>query len=200
MNKLAVIGHPVGHSRSPAMHNAALAELGLADEWSYEAIDIPPDAFDRRLREMAAAEFVGANVTVPHKGAALAAADTLAETAREIGAANTLSFAEGGEIRADNTDAPGLLEALPRSPRGARAGPRCRRGSAGRGLGAAARGDRGRGLEPDRAALDPPVRGARRDIGGLARSGRLRPDRQLDLGRAGGRGPLRRAAASPGRV
>ncbi len=120
MPRLAVIGHPVAHSRSPAMHNAALAELGLAGEWTYEAIDVAPDEFDRRLREMAAGEFAGANVTVPHKGAALAAADTLAETAREIGAANTLSFA-AGEIRADNTDAAGLLEALPSSPRGARA-------------------------------------------------------------------------------
>ncbi len=64
--------------------------------------------------------FVGANVTVPHKGAALALADTLSETAREIGAANTLSFA-GGEIHADNTDAQGLLDALPSSPAGRRA-------------------------------------------------------------------------------
>src|SRR6476469_9908754 len=120
MSRLAVLGHPVAHSRSPAMHNAALAELGLAGEWTYEAIDVAPDEFDRRLREMAAGEFAGANVTVPHKGAALAAADTLAETAREIGAANTLSFV-AGEIRADNTDAAGLLEALPGSPRGERA-------------------------------------------------------------------------------
>ena len=64
--------------------------------------------------------FVGANVTVPHKGAALALADTLSETAREIGAANTLGF-EGEEIRADNTDAAGLLAALPASPEGSRA-------------------------------------------------------------------------------
>jgi shikimate dehydrogenase len=61
--------------------------------------------------------FVGANVTVPHKGAALALADTLSETAREIGAANTLSFADD-EILADNTDAAGLLAALPDSPKG----------------------------------------------------------------------------------
>lgn len=121
MPRLAVIGHPVAHSRSPAMQNAALAELGLAGEWAYEAIDIPPDELDRRLREMAAGDFAGVNVTVPHKGAALAAADTLTETAREIGAANTLSFVEG-EIRADNTDAAGLLAALPGpAPGGTRA-------------------------------------------------------------------------------
>ncbi len=120
MKRLAVLGHPVAHSRSPAMQNAALAELGLAGEWSYEAIDLAPDRFEPRVRAMAGEGFAGANVTVPHKGAALALADTLSETAREIGAANTLSF-EAGEIRADNTDAKGLLEALPASPAGRRA-------------------------------------------------------------------------------
>jgi shikimate dehydrogenase len=120
MKRLAVLGHPVGHSRSPAMHNAALAELGLAAEWTYEAIDLAPDEFERGVRAMPSEGFVGANVTVPHKGAALALADSLSETAREIGAANTLSF-EAGEIRADNTDAQGLLDALPESPGGKRA-------------------------------------------------------------------------------
>lgn len=120
MKRLAVLGHPVGHSRSPAMHNAALAELGLAAEWTYEAIDLTPYEFERRAREMPSEGFAGANVTVPHKGAALALADSLTETAREIGAANTLSF-EAGEIRAENTDAQGLLDALPESPRGKRA-------------------------------------------------------------------------------
>lgn len=120
MKRLAVLGYPVGHSRSPAMHGAALAALGLGDEWSYEAIDVAPDRFEARLRSMPGEGFVGANVTVPHKGAALSVADSLSETAREIGAANTLSFA-AGEIRADNTDGQGLLDALPRSPRGARA-------------------------------------------------------------------------------
>jgi shikimate dehydrogenase len=118
--RLAVVGHPVAHSRSPAMQNAALRELGLAGEWSYEAIDVAPEEFEARVRAMAGEGFLGANVTVPHKAAALALADAASETAREIGAANTLSFA-GGEIHADNTDAPGLLAALPRSPRGVRA-------------------------------------------------------------------------------
>jgi shikimate dehydrogenase len=120
MRRLAVLGHPVAHSRSPAMHNAALAELGLGGEWSYGAIDLAPDELESRVRAMAGEDFAGANVTVPHKGAALALADTLSETAREIGAANTLSF-EGGEILADNTDAQGLLDALPASPAGVRA-------------------------------------------------------------------------------
>jgi shikimate dehydrogenase len=120
MKRLAVLGHPVSHSRSPAMQNAALAALGLGGEWTYEAIDLAPDELEPRVRAMAAEGFAGANVTVPHKGAALALADTLSETAREIGAANTLSF-EAGEIRAENTDAQGLLDALPGSPAGRRA-------------------------------------------------------------------------------
>ena len=120
MPRLAVLGHPVGHSRSPAMQNAALAELGLGEEWSYEAIDVAPDAFEPRVRAMVSEGFAGANVTVPHKSAALALADDLSETAREIGAANTLVF-EGGSIRADNTDADGLLRALPFSSSGQRA-------------------------------------------------------------------------------
>jgi shikimate dehydrogenase len=121
MNRLAVLGYPVSHSRSPAMQRAALAALGLAEEWSYEAIEVAPDAFEERVRAMSVGEgFRGANVTVPHKGAALSVADVPSETAREIGAANTLSF-EGGEIRAENTDAPGLLAALPAPPGGKRA-------------------------------------------------------------------------------
>lgn len=120
MKRLAVLGHPVEHSRSPAMQNAALAELGLGGEWGYEALDVTPERLAPLVEGMPAEGFVGANVTVPHKAAALALADTLSETAREIGAANTLSFGEG-EVRADNTDAGGLLAALPASPAGRRA-------------------------------------------------------------------------------
>jgi shikimate dehydrogenase len=120
MPRLAVLGYPVGHSRSPAMHSAALAELGLGEEWSYEAIEVAPDAFEARVRAMPGEGFVGANVTVPHKGAALTLADELSETAREIGAANTLVFTDG-EVRAENTDAEGFLRSLPGSPADKRA-------------------------------------------------------------------------------
>jgi shikimate dehydrogenase len=112
VKRLAVLGHPVSHSRSPAMQNAALEELGLGDEWAYEAIDLAPEEFGERVRELPADEFVGANVTIPHKEAALALADEASEAAQEIGAANTLSFGDD-RIRADNTDATGLLAALP---------------------------------------------------------------------------------------
>jgi shikimate dehydrogenase len=111
MNRLAVLGRPVSHSRSPAMHNAALAAMGLGGEWRYEAIEVDPAGFERLVDAMPGEGFRGANVTVPHKGAALAVADAVSEVAGEIGAANTLTFEERG-VRADNTDAPGLLAAL----------------------------------------------------------------------------------------
>lgn len=120
MPRLAVLGHPVAHSRSPAMQSAALAALGLGEEWRYEAIDIAPEDFEARVRAMAGEGFAGANVTVPHKHAALALADAASETAQEIGAANTLVFADGA-IHAHNTDAGGLLAALPVPPAGKRA-------------------------------------------------------------------------------
>jgi shikimate dehydrogenase len=120
MPRLAVLGFPVGHSRSPAIHNAAFAELGMEGDWSYEAIEVAPDRFQERIAAMPAEGFAGANVTVPHKGAALLLSDRRSEVAREIGAANTLSF-QDGEVRADNTDAEGLMEALPGSAAGNRA-------------------------------------------------------------------------------
>ena len=120
MPRLAVIGHPVAHSRSPAMQTAALAALGLGEEWSYAAIDVAPDEFEARVRALPEEGFAGANVTVPHKHAALAVADAPSDVAREIGAANTLVFAAGG-IGAHNTDADGFLRSLPSSPAGRRA-------------------------------------------------------------------------------
>lgn len=120
MPRLAVLGHPVAHSRSPAMQNAALAELGLEEEWRYEAIDVAPEEFEARVRALPGEGFAGANVTVPHKTAAYALADVASEGAARIGAANTLVFADG-RIQAHNTDAGGLIAALPGSPQGARA-------------------------------------------------------------------------------
>jgi shikimate dehydrogenase len=118
MPRLAVLGHPVSHSRSPAMQNAALGALELWD-WDYEAIDVAPQDFEVKVQELTWEDFAGANVTVPHKEAALAVADAASEASQQIGAANTLVFAEG-KIEAHNTDADGLLAALPVSPRGKR--------------------------------------------------------------------------------
>ena len=108
---LGVCGWPVAHSRSPAMHNAALRATGL-DGWEYLKLPLPPALFAETVRALPAAGFRGVNVTIPHKEAALALADSASPAALAIGAANTLTFESDGAILADNTDAPGLLEAL----------------------------------------------------------------------------------------
>ena len=109
MIRLGVCGWPVAHSRSPQMHNAALAVLGL--DWRYQHLPLPPQVFEATVRALPALGFRGVNVTIPHKEAALALADDATETARAIGAANTLTF-ENGRIHADNTDASGFLSAI----------------------------------------------------------------------------------------
>jgi shikimate dehydrogenase len=119
MPRLGVLGWPVAHSRSPAIHNAALAELGM-DDWRYQRLPVPPALFTETVRALRQSGFVGANATIPHKQAALAVADEASAAAAAIGAANTLSMGPDGAIAAENTDAPGLIAALECSPQGAR--------------------------------------------------------------------------------
>jgi shikimate dehydrogenase len=107
--RYGVLGWPVAHSRSPAMMQAA----GLT---RYQRLPVAPAVFADTVRALGAAGFRGANVTIPHKEAALAVATSASDAAREIGAANTLTFGDDGTIHADNTDAPGLLAALGRAP------------------------------------------------------------------------------------
>ena len=111
LTRLGVAGWPVAHSRSPAMHNAALAAVGL-ERWRYQHLPLPPELFAEAVRALPAVGFAGINVTIPHKEAALALADDATATARAIGAANTLTFGPDRAVHADNTDAPGLIAAL----------------------------------------------------------------------------------------
>ena len=201
------------------MQNAALEAVGLGGEWSYEAIEVSPDELGELVRSLPERGFAGANVTIPHKEAALELADEASPAAREIGAANTLSFDEGG-VAADNTDAPGLLAALPRSPAGLSALVLGAGGSARAVAWALAAPGRGRRLEPDprarrRAGSQPRRRrgGQRRRRAaagaGQRRAGpdqRLRPDRQLHRARPRRRGrrplrgpPARSRPPGPGR-
>jgi shikimate dehydrogenase len=99
------------------MQNAALEDLGLAGEWTYGALDVEPADLAERVHTLPEEGYVGVNVTIPHKRAALELSDQASRAANEIGAANTLSFADG-VIRAENTDATGLLSALPEPPAG----------------------------------------------------------------------------------
>ena len=111
MTKLAgVLGFPVRHSRSPAMMNAAFGELGL--DWRYLALPVPHAQFAETVRALAASGYRAANVTIPHKLAALELADELSPEAEAIGAVNTLTLEPDGRISGHNTDAGGLLDAL----------------------------------------------------------------------------------------
>jgi shikimate dehydrogenase len=110
-----VLGFPVGHSRSPAMMNAAFAELDLG--WHYFRLPVAPDRFEEIVRALPGSGYLGANVTIPHKVAAHDLADELTEAAAAIGAVNTLAFLDG-RILGDNTDAGGLVDALDLELRG----------------------------------------------------------------------------------
>lgn len=110
-----VLGFPVSHSRSPAMMNAAFAQLEL--DWRYVHLPISPALFAETVRALPAGGYRGANVTIPHKLAAHDLADELSPAAEAIGAVNTLSF-DNPSIRGDNTDAGGFLDALGRDPAG----------------------------------------------------------------------------------
>jgi shikimate dehydrogenase len=122
LKRLGVLGWPVAHSRSPAMHMAAFAALSMPG-WHYQRLPVPPELFAETVRALPGAGFVGANVTIPHKQAALAIADETSEAAAEIGAANTLLLGEDGGVRAENTDAGGLVAALEQSLSGAGSAP-----------------------------------------------------------------------------
>jgi shikimate dehydrogenase len=103
-----IIGWPVEHSRSPLIHNYWLKTYGIAGEYRREAV--PPDEFEAFVQSLAARDYVGANVTVPHKEKALAYS-LPDERARAVGAANTLWIA-GGFLHATNTDVEGFLDNL----------------------------------------------------------------------------------------
>jgi shikimate dehydrogenase len=110
--RLGVLGWPVAHSLSPAIQNAALRAAGLSG-WRYQLLPAPPEAFDELVRALPGAGFRGVNVTLPHKSAALALATDPTPRAREIGAANTLTFEDDGTITADNTDAAAVTASVP---------------------------------------------------------------------------------------
>lgn len=105
-----IIGWPVEHSLSPAMHNAAFTALGL--DWLYAAFPVDPARVTQAVRGLAAAGVAGLNVTIPHKQAVLDACSAVSPAVEAIGAANTLVPDGAGGWRADNTDAPGFLRAL----------------------------------------------------------------------------------------
>jgi len=104
-----VVGHPVAHSRSPLIHGHWLATHGLAG--SYERQDVRPEDFEAFIRGFRHRGFVGGNVTIPHKEAALRVADEITARGQRVGAVNTL-WHEDGRLVGDNTDGFGFLAHL----------------------------------------------------------------------------------------
>ena len=103
-----VVGWPIAHSRSPLIHNYWLKHYGIAGEYRREAV--PPQEFAAFLGSLAARGYAGANVTVPHKEAALALSQP-DDRAKGVGAANTL-WRDGAVLRSTNTDVEGFLDNL----------------------------------------------------------------------------------------
>src|SRR5438876_455019 len=107
---VALLGHPVAHSLSPRMQNAAFAARAL--DWVYVACDVDPDALPAAVAGLRALGFAGANVTIPHKGAVAELCDELDDLARASGAVNTLVLRDGGRIVGANTDGPAVASAV----------------------------------------------------------------------------------------
>jgi shikimate dehydrogenase len=105
VTKAFVLGHPITHSRSPLIHNHWIKAFGL--NGSYEAIDVAPGALADFLKRVRSGEFAGGNITVPLKEEAFTNVDCLTDTAKSIGAVNTV-YMENGKLWGDNTDAYGF--------------------------------------------------------------------------------------------
>ncbi|MSO73976.1 MAG: shikimate dehydrogenase [Alphaproteobacteria bacterium] len=109
--KLAgVMGRPVSHSRSPRLHDFWLEHYGV--DGAYVPLPVAPAHLGEALRALPVLGFQGVNLTLPHKEAALSHIDVLSETARRIGAVNTIVVSPHGQLHGDNTDAFGFLEHL----------------------------------------------------------------------------------------
>lgn len=109
MSSVYLLGHPVAHSLSPAMHNAAFAALGLPHR--YETRDVEPHRLADAVEALRAGDVLGANITIPHKENTLRLVDELAEDARRIGAVNTV-VRRSTRLVGDNTDGYGFARAL----------------------------------------------------------------------------------------
>lgn len=105
-----VIGSPIAHSKSPALHTHWLKTLGIAGH--YIPIDVAQEDLEHIVKTLPKMGFVGVNVTVPYKEKVMAFADLVTDRAALIGSANTLIFRKDGKIHADNTDSYGFIQNL----------------------------------------------------------------------------------------
>jgi len=111
MKKIVVIGYPVKHSLSPAMHNAALKHIGLEKEFIYEKMEIKPGLVKEFTKKIRLGKIVGANVTIPHKIEMFNSVDKRTKEAELIGSVNTVYMC-GGELWGHCTDGIGCINSL----------------------------------------------------------------------------------------
>jgi shikimate dehydrogenase len=107
--RAAVLGSPIAHSRSPLLHRAAYAALGL--DWAYDAIDVTPESLSGFLADCTWPEWAGLSLTMPLKTDVLPLLDAVSDTAARVRAANTVVFTEEG-TQGHNTDVGGMCRAL----------------------------------------------------------------------------------------
>src|ERR671936_1457670 len=104
---VALLGHPVAHSLSPRMQNAAFAARAL--DWAYVALEVAPERLERAVAGLVALGFAGANVTIPHKTAVVGFCDELDDIAERAGSVNTLVVRDG-RVLATSTDGPAVVD------------------------------------------------------------------------------------------
>ncbi|RPK34088.1 shikimate dehydrogenase [Streptomyces sp. ADI93-02] len=109
-HRAAVLGSPIAHSLSPALHRAAYAELGLGN-WSYERFDVDEAALPGFVEGLDSS-WAGLSLTMPLKRAIIPLLDSVSDTAASVEAVNTVVFTEDGRRLGDNTDIPGMVAAL----------------------------------------------------------------------------------------
>ncbi|MFH1361485.1 MAG: shikimate dehydrogenase [bacterium] len=110
MSKIVgLVGHPLGHSLSPLMHNAAFKQLGL--DWDYQLFDVKPEKLGEKIKELRKPQYAGFNITIPYKEKIIELIDNVVENAKVIGAVNTV-VNDNGKLIGYNTDGPGFVESL----------------------------------------------------------------------------------------
>jgi shikimate dehydrogenase len=107
MKRACIIGYPVAHSLSPKLHRYWLNHYGIAGD--YTAIEARPEALEDTLKKLVAENYAGCNLTLPHKELVLPLLDSIDDTTRQIGAANTIII-KGGKLHGMNTDAYGFMQ------------------------------------------------------------------------------------------
>lgn len=109
-DRYGVVGHPIGHSKSPIIHRLFATQTG--QDLAYEAFDVPPETFAAQLKNFAGDGIRGLNITVPYKEEAARLVDQLTDRAHLAGAVNTITVTGRGKLDGDNTDGVGLLTDL----------------------------------------------------------------------------------------